>query len=96
MKQVVTEVVTGRSAPEVPERPPVRGPVHRALPAPRDPAALDRLVGLTPARIAQGRTGTRYLTESYKTLAQTVPDALAELCWCDAAHLRGPRQGLGV
>ncbi len=31
----------------------------------RDPAAIERLVQATPARVAQGRSGARYLTESY-------------------------------
>ncbi len=65
VRQVVTEVVTGRTAPEAPPAQPLKGPRHRPLPKPRDPEALDRLVALTPARIAQGRSGTRYLTESY-------------------------------
>lgn len=42
-----------------------RGPRHRPLPPPRSPAALAALKAATPARIVTGRTGTRYLTESY-------------------------------
>jgi ethanolamine ammonia-lyase small subunit len=41
-----------------------RGPEHRPLPPPRDAVALARLVAATPARLATGRTGTRYLTEA--------------------------------
>jgi ethanolamine ammonia-lyase small subunit len=74
VRRIVTEVVrdveraaeSQAPAPEPrPERPWARGPEHRPLPAPRSPAALQKLVHLTPARIATGRTGTRYLTESY-------------------------------
>lgn len=35
------------------------------LPPPRDARELRRIVELTPARIVQGRTGTRYLTKVY-------------------------------
>jgi ethanolamine ammonia-lyase small subunit len=42
-----------------------RGPKHRKLPAPRNIALLERVVEATPARVATGRTGTRYLTDSY-------------------------------
>jgi ethanolamine ammonia-lyase small subunit len=41
-----------------------RGPQHRPLPPPRSAAALVRLMAATPARLATGRTGTRYLTEA--------------------------------
>ena len=80
VRRVVTEVLRemgdDRSdvAPEAAKSPasqdvappsPGRGPRHRPLPPPRSRAALERLVAKTPARIATGRTGTRYLTESY-------------------------------
>jgi len=78
VRQVVKEVVAGgerRSpSPAASQHPPpkgegidfpLRGPRHRPLPQPRDPAAIEWLTSLTPARIAQGRSGTRYLTESY-------------------------------
>jgi ethanolamine ammonia-lyase small subunit len=42
-----------------------RGPRHRALPEYRRAEVVEELVGSTPARILQGRTGTRYLTETY-------------------------------
>src|SRR5439155_17018580 len=32
---------------------------------PRDGKELERIVGATPARVVQGRTGTRYLTRVY-------------------------------
>ncbi len=35
------------------------------VPPPRDGKELERIVGATPARIVQGRTGTRYLTRVY-------------------------------
>lgn len=71
VRRVVTEVVkqaeTPGAAAEQPPPPPAwsRGPKHRALPPARNPQALDELVALTPSRIVTGRTGTRYLTESY-------------------------------
>jgi ethanolamine ammonia-lyase small subunit len=34
-------------------------------PVPRDGGELTRIVGATPARVVQGRTGTRYLTRVY-------------------------------
>lgn len=42
-----------------------RGAEKRPLPDYQRPKAVDRLVATTPARILQGRTGTRYLTETY-------------------------------
>jgi ethanolamine ammonia-lyase small subunit len=63
--------VTPPASPEVaaasPETPPAwsRGPRHRPLPPPRSAAVLDALAASTPSRIVTGRTGTRYLTESY-------------------------------
>jgi ethanolamine ammonia-lyase small subunit len=65
VRDVVREVEAAPSPVE--EEAPVwsRGPKHRALPGARNPAALEALKGLTPARIVTGRTGTRYLTESY-------------------------------
>ncbi|MFO0598082.1 MAG: ethanolamine ammonia-lyase subunit EutC [Myxococcaceae bacterium] len=70
VKSIVTEVVKGApaSTPSDPgEVRPVwsRGPKHRPLPPARSPEALEHLVSTTPARIVTGRTGTRYLTESY-------------------------------
>lgn len=74
IRRIVTEVVKDveraaeapAPAPEPePERTWARGPEHHPLPAPRSPEALQKLVQLTPSRIATGRTGTRYLTESY-------------------------------
>lgn len=71
VKSIVTEVVKGASSPQPVAAPaeeqPVwsRGPRHRPLPPPRNSAVLERLVATTPARIVTGRTGTRYLTESY-------------------------------
>ena len=35
------------------------------IPPPRDARELKKIVGQTPARIVQGRTGTRYLTKVY-------------------------------
>lgn len=42
-----------------------RGPAARELPAYRRGELVSRLVETTPSRILQGRTGTRYLTETY-------------------------------
>jgi ethanolamine ammonia-lyase small subunit len=93
VRQVVTEVV-GASAPAAaPALPPEsssarpvwsRGPRHRPLPAPRNEAALEALVGATPSRIATGRTGTRYLTASYLGLRADHAIAL------DAVHSEVP------
>lgn len=47
--------------PEPSRRP--RG--RRPLPPPLSPQAVDRIRRATPARVAQGRTGTRYLTDVY-------------------------------
>lgn len=44
---------------------PVCTPRNAPVQAPRDPRALDALVRATPARVAQGRAGTRYLTDVY-------------------------------
>jgi len=72
IRRIVTEVVAeverapAAAPPEPePERTWARGPEHRPLPPPRNTEALQKLVQLTPSRIATGRTGTRYLTESY-------------------------------
>jgi ethanolamine ammonia-lyase small subunit len=67
-----------------------RGPRHRPLPPPRNEAALARLVGTTPARIATGRTGVRYLTESYlglradHAIALDAVESELELAWAEA------------
>ena len=74
--EVVREVVKSVEAPrpssprgkavQTPAVDPVqRGPRHRPLPPPRSAEDLEALKEATPARIAQGRTGTRYLTDSY-------------------------------
>lgn len=42
-----------------------RGPAHQPLPVYRRAEVVNDLVGSTPSRILQGRTGTRYLTETY-------------------------------
>ncbi|MEW6433153.1 MAG: ethanolamine ammonia-lyase subunit EutC [Myxococcota bacterium] len=74
IRRIVTEVVRDvereaapapAAAKPEPERTWARGPEHRPLPSPRSPEALQKLVQRTPSRIATGRTGTRYLTESY-------------------------------
>lgn len=73
IRRIVTEVVKDVERAEAPapaaepepERTWARGPEHHPLPAPRSEAALQKLVQQTPSRIATGRTGTRYLTESY-------------------------------
>lgn len=75
IRRIVTEVVgeveragatpTAPVHEPEPERTWARGPEHRPLPAPRSGEALHKLVQQTPSRIATGRTGTRYLTESY-------------------------------
>ncbi len=56
-----------RAGPIVEAQPCVDGCVPRVVkvPPPRDARELQRIVGQTPARIVQGRTGTRYLTKVY-------------------------------
>lgn len=71
--EVVKEVVKEQARapaerpPRPDEAPPTwsRGPRHRPLPAPRSPEGLEAIKAATPARLATGRTGTRYLTDSY-------------------------------
>jgi ethanolamine ammonia-lyase small subunit len=70
VREVVSDTLRGK-----PERDPVvqemvcttDGCVPRAVkPLPvRDPDALRKLISATPARVVQGRTGTRYLTRVY-------------------------------
>jgi ethanolamine ammonia-lyase small subunit len=73
----------------------------RVVPPPpqRDPQELKRLVEQTPARIVQGRTGTRYLTRVYVGLraehaialdavASEVPAAFAAELGCLPLHSR--------
>lgn len=48
--------------------PPAPSKAVPRVPQPKNPALLQRLVASTPARIATGRTGTRYRTETYLTL----------------------------
>ena len=66
VRRVVQEVVND-TATSASQQPPLvrRGPSHRPLPPPQHPAAVEQLTSSTPARIVTGRTGTRYLTDSY-------------------------------
>lgn len=74
VREVVTESLRGPPSGERAkegEEPPVacdadgcRPRAVKPLPV-RDPAALERLVTQTPARVVQGRAGTRYLTRVY-------------------------------
>ncbi len=54
-------------------------------PVPRDGRELERIVGATPARIVQGRTGTRYLTRVYVGIRAEHAIAL------DAVHSEVPK-----
>lgn len=72
VRQVVEEVVREAEAPAEKDHhlaesatPGRRGPEHKPLRPFAQEEAVDRLVKTTPARIIQGRTGVRYLTESY-------------------------------
>jgi ethanolamine ammonia-lyase small subunit len=74
IRRIVTEVVRdverageapAPSHESEPERTWARGPEHSPLPPPRSAERLLKLVQQTPSRVATGRTGTRYLTESY-------------------------------
>lgn len=64
--------------------PPARGPTRRPLPPARRPEVIERLAGSTPARLIQGRTGTRYLTHVYLGLRADHAIAL------DAVHSEVP------
>jgi hypothetical protein len=50
-------------------RPARLGPAHRSQPRLYNPGAIDALVSANPARLVQGRTGTRYLTGSISDCA---------------------------
>jgi len=82
VRQAVLEALGVKDGPAEPagaaRRPPAR------LPPARDPEALQRLIGQTPARVAQGRTGSRYLTRVYVGLR--AEHAIA----CDAVHSEVP------
>jgi ethanolamine ammonia-lyase small subunit len=71
VRRVVIEVVSEieGAAPEAStsaERDaPPRGPRRRPLPPPLSAEAIAVIKSVTPSRVATGRTGTRYLTESY-------------------------------
>jgi ethanolamine ammonia-lyase small subunit len=65
-------------------RPKRLDPARRPLPPPRKPEAIERLVRANPARLVQGRAGTRYLTEVYVGLRADHAIAL------DAVHSEIP------
>jgi ethanolamine ammonia-lyase small subunit len=75
VREVVAEVVGEPEAPVTPQtvqavqgvapRPARLGPSHRKQPRLYNEGAVDALVSANPARLFQGRTGTRYLTEAY-------------------------------
>lgn len=70
VREVVSDTLRGKPerAPDVEEAVcTTDGCVPRRVkPLPvRDPSALEKLVEATPARVVQGRTGTRYLTRVY-------------------------------
>lgn len=69
VKAIVTDVVKQVEPPAPVAAPPEpgygRGPEHRPLLPARNEAVLAHLVTTTPSRIITGRTGTRYLTQSY-------------------------------
>ena len=75
VREVVSEVVSESEAPVAggsaaagqaeSATPGRRGPEHRPLRPFQRGEAVDRLITATPSRILQGRTGVRYLTESY-------------------------------
>lgn len=81
----------------------VDGCKPRVVPMPpvRDPLALKKLIEQTPARVAQGRTGTRYLTRTYvgiraehaiarDAVESEVPGGFAEKLGCLALATRCP------
>jgi ethanolamine ammonia-lyase small subunit len=73
VRRVLREELAQQTAPRipapsgVPEAECIDGCTPRVVkPAlPRDGKELERIVGATPARVVQGRTGTRYLTRVY-------------------------------
>ncbi|MBX7117074.1 MAG: ethanolamine ammonia-lyase subunit EutC [Myxococcaceae bacterium] len=87
VREAVVETLKERGLVESPtEESPVwsRGPKQRPLPAPKLPSSIEKLKRSTPSRIVQGRTGTRYLTESYLGLREDHATAL------DAVHSAVP------
>ena len=70
VREAVREVLGEQQPATAPKPPPGHpggeGGTRKVRPPPvRDAQALRRLVEQTPARVAQGRTGTRYLTSVY-------------------------------
>jgi ethanolamine ammonia-lyase small subunit len=68
VKEVLAEVLRELKAAPATDAEPAnwsRGPKQRPLPTARSLAAIESLKKTTPSRIATGRAGTRYLTESY-------------------------------
>src|SRR4051812_42238152 len=74
-------------------------PRDLAPPKPRDPFEAKRIVEATPARVVQGRTGTRYLTSTYiqiraehaialDAVHSSVPDDWAAKFGCVALRTR--------
>jgi ethanolamine ammonia-lyase small subunit len=63
-----------------------RAAPRRPLPPPLSPAAIDRIQRASPSRLAQGRAGTRYLTEVYVGLRADHAIAL------DAVHSELPEE----
>ena len=98
VREVLSEMLASTTddapAPEAcgPENPVCR-PRVRPTVAAFDPEELQRVSGATPARVAQGRTGTRYLTSTYikmradhaialDAVHSTVPDGLVASLGC--------------
>ncbi|MCK6548165.1 ethanolamine ammonia-lyase light chain EutC [Myxococcota bacterium] len=61
-------------------------PPRAPLPEPLNPEAVERIAAATPARLVQGRTGTRYLTDVYVGLRADHAIAL------DAVHSEVPEK----
>ena len=89
VREVVTETLTMRSLgtqtpPAEPCADDVCAPRDAKLQRPADPIEAKRVKDATPARLVQGRTGTRYLTSSYIALRSEHAIAL------DAVHSSVP------
>ena len=89
VKETMAKDIIGTATPPAEPCDDVCEPRDHALQKPVDPIEARRVVDATPARVVQGRTGTRYLTSTYLELRaehaialdavrSSVPDGWAE------------------
>lgn len=81
---LATDVLGTPTPPAEPACADACAPRDAKLPVPRDPYEAKRVKDATPARVVQGRTGTRYLTSTYVQLRAEHAIAL------DAVHSSVP------